>query len=718
MKRLVKICCIFLSLCFFASVNIANAEQPTVKIGLVLPSKDICPEITVYKYAYAFMDEITKYTEWQYKLVRVSADDVFSLLDKGEIDMALPMEYNPGRTAKYTYSQNEIYPDVMALFQRLTDTRFNEFDLTSINKARIGIYDNREANNYLLDFLRQYNLHPQISSYPNEDAVRHALNRGEIDLVADSATNIVSANQKPLLSYALTHSRIAALKSNAHLVKEIDDAIAICQKEAPYQQKELHRLAAYSVQPLLVHFTTEESNFIKSCPPLRVVFYGQLQPYIDYHTDGSLTGIYPDFFRLISNDTGLQFTFLHVDTYEEAASLLETNQADIIINFYANDEKIDKKFWFTNTIYTPKYMFISRLKDSFDTLEGKKILIDENSLPALSFLQSRLPNSIIASRSTLLECLNEIDANKADYVLADLRHLESEHLLAMYPNLIPAPAEAIELPVCLYIAADKPPILRSVLNKAIARMDKNAIAQLVVKNVIATPEPHSFKYLYHHYPVKMGLLTGLIFLLIGISFFASHHFLQMRRKNNELKYTLQKLRDTQKLRDEYKKDAEFDALTGCLNKGFFQKNLAAIRQEAAASEIHAAFFIIDLDHFKEANDTHGHQYGDKILRDFAHALIRLSHHGDLTGRFGGDEFVLYLREAAEENLPAIAAKILQAARNLSPHREPMITASIGICPVTSADLSYEEIFAAADEALYYVKNNGRNNFQLAEIPKL
>ena len=125
-----------------------------------------------------------------------------------------------------------------------------------------------------------------------------------------------------------------------------------------------------------------------------------------------------------------------------------------------------------------------------------------------------------------------------------------------------------------------------------------------------------------------------------------------------------------------------------------------------------AFYIIDLDHFKEANDTYGHQFGDKILVEFSKNLRKKFRPNDCIGRFGGDEFVVII-----ENLPTIeivnrkARDIKQVAKDLIIDGvNPKITASIGIAIVSQDGLDYETVFKAADEALYYVKANGRDGF--------
>lgn len=103
-----------------------------------------------------------------------------------------------------------------------------------------------------------------------------------------------------------------------------------------------------------------------------------------------------------------------------------------------------------------------------------------------------------------------------------------------------------------------------------------------------------------------------------------------------------------------------------------------------------------------------------ILRDFAHSLIRLTRHRDIVGRFGGDEFVLYLRNIPEPALHAFAQRLMTAAHNLDPVQKPPLSASIGIALINQPGLSYEEVFHKADRALYDVKESGRDGYKIYE----
>lgn len=168
-------------------------------------------------------------------------------------------------------------------------------------------------------------------------------------------------------------------------------------------------------------------------------------------------------------------------------------------------------------------------------------------------------------------------------------------------------------------------------------------------------------------------------------------------------------------RDDFKLASELDKLTDLFNKTTMER-LCKMKlhtfNENNLPNVYIALYIIDLDHFKEVNDLLGHQFGDKVLAEFASGLRKVFRTNDCIGRFGGDEFVAII-----DNLPQLdvirrkAEQIRMLAFNLTVEgKTKFVTASIGIAIAPFEGNDYETLFRVADEAVYWVKNNGKNNF--------
>lgn len=159
--------------------------------------------------------------------------------------------------------------------------------------------------------------------------------------------------------------------------------------------------------------------------------------------------------------------------------------------------------------------------------------------------------------------------------------------------------------------------------------------------------------------------------------------------------------------------AQKDALTGAYNKGTIN-TLVQHRLNEAGNLSVQAILILDVDYFKEVNDTYGHLVGDSILSKTAAALKSNIGCKDLIGRIGGDEFLIYLAEAVDRTEAVRSAeKLLKALLTITPEKgAPSITCSIGIVVFSHKELDYKELYNKADLALYYRKKNGRNGITL------
>jgi diguanylate cyclase (GGDEF)-like protein len=158
-----------------------------------------------------------------------------------------------------------------------------------------------------------------------------------------------------------------------------------------------------------------------------------------------------------------------------------------------------------------------------------------------------------------------------------------------------------------------------------------------------------------------------------------------------------------------------EPLTGLYNRRHFQDRFAG---EVSVAHRHGrplCLLMIDVDHFKRVNDRYGHLAGDEVLKTVAHALQQGIRIEDILSRFGGEEFVVLAREAAEREALAVAERLRQLVevaqtRWESGHDVPVgigVTVSIGVAQLGPGETE-RDLFEAADQAVYKAKKNGRN----------
>lgn len=169
----------------------------------------------------------------------------------------------------------------------------------------------------------------------------------------------------------------------------------------------------------------------------------------------------------------------------------------------------------------------------------------------------------------------------------------------------------------------------------------------------------------------------------------------------------------QSQRDQLSQLAERDALTGALNRRSLDENmLIALNNFSRNHSRKKSLIILDLDHFKSINDTYGHSTGDEILIRIARLIrsnIRLS---DRLFRYGGEEFVILVDNAAIDEAQTLADSIRERVERSNIFNKKVITISLGVAELT-ADLDTDSWLKRADEALYEAKRTGRNKVCVA-----
>ncbi len=164
--------------------------------------------------------------------------------------------------------------------------------------------------------------------------------------------------------------------------------------------------------------------------------------------------------------------------------------------------------------------------------------------------------------------------------------------------------------------------------------------------------------------------------------------------------------------------ATHDSLTGIWNRGSILDTLNRELERAARSNDAVGILLVDVDHFKKINDTHGHLIGDDVLREVAHRIRNAVRVYDSVGRYGGEELLIVLPGCSRDRLQEGAERIRSAIGStpiLLSGSRIAVTVSIGATVTTGGLTSDMEMLAAADSALYRAKENGRDQTALSGL---
>jgi diguanylate cyclase (GGDEF)-like protein/PAS domain S-box-containing protein len=167
------------------------------------------------------------------------------------------------------------------------------------------------------------------------------------------------------------------------------------------------------------------------------------------------------------------------------------------------------------------------------------------------------------------------------------------------------------------------------------------------------------------------------------------------------------------MEDAVKQIAYYDPLTGLPNRALFNDRAEIAIEEASRYKRKLALLVLDLDKFKNINDTYGHDAGDQVLQDMAVRISSAVRKIDTASRLGGDEFIVLLPEIpGEETAQVVSERIINGAARpfFCCGHEIKVTISVGIAVYPDDALELKALVKCSDTAMYYIKQNGRNGY--------
>lgn len=170
------------------------------------------------------------------------------------------------------------------------------------------------------------------------------------------------------------------------------------------------------------------------------------------------------------------------------------------------------------------------------------------------------------------------------------------------------------------------------------------------------------------------------------------------------------------LQEQLRTAALYDDLTGLLNRGAVIERLESELSRSRRTDVPLSIALLDIDHFKEVNDTYGHIIGDRLLREIARRMKAIVRSYDSVGRYGGEEFLLIFPGLSGSDADALCERVRSAImekpflpwKSKEDQSPFFISASLGLCEVPAVCETIDTVLTSTDDALYRAKREGRN----------
>lgn len=433
-----------------------------------------------------------------------------------------------------------------------------------------------------------------------------------------------------------------------------------------------------------VALTAAERDYLQSHPTATVCVDPDWEPFEIINRDGRHEGIAADLLRLAAQRAGLTLELVATKDWDESLAASKAGRCELL-SFLNQTPKRDEWLLFTDPQFVDANVFITREEHPF-IVDPASLTNETIVFPTGTAMEERVrrdyPNLRILTTDSEDQAIAMVSERKASMTMRSLivaaytikKHgLFNLKIAGQMPNYVNN--------LRIGVRRDQP-LLRDILNKAIASITPLERGRIVNDHVAINVQTAI------DYRLIAEIVAGFA-LLLAVSIAWS---IKLRRLNRLLAH-----------------QSHTDPLTGLPNRTKLNSQFPREIERASRHGRPLSIIMVDLDHFKQINDSHGHLVGDKVLIAFADIARQTIRAYDCIGRWGGEEFLVLCPETSQDQAANLAQRLCDASRHHDfpiPHGQRQ-TISAGVATLT-ADEDIDTLLHRADTALYQAKNGGRD----------
>ncbi len=495
---------------------------------------------------------------------------------------------------------------------------------------------------------------------------------------------------------------------NKKLLKTINNGFnqlninSLIKIEERWLNKNLNH-AYYNKQRTKVYLNDAEENFIAFHKKFNLGILKSLSPIEFISSEGDFSGINQDIIKLISDRTGLEFNVIAFNNWNEIYNALLNKKIDVLGNIMTT-KKREHEMLFTDSYWQTPWGIVHPKYDGRQTkLEyfyGKEVAIVKGRY-LVSKLKKEHPLITLKLVDNREQGFTELERESVDGFITTIT--SATHLLEQKNsvNLMISIIEGVSIEKSHFGINIQSPLLKEIMNKGLSTITDTE-KQAIYNNWFTFEIKTGFD---KKVVLKLALKISAVILIVLVIILVWN-----RRLRAEIKHREQ-------LEKRMKHMATHDELTGLANRLLLKDRLSTAIEFHRRQSLKMAVLFLDLDGFKNINDTYGHDIGDELLQQVALRLLSCVRSSDTVVRFGGDEFVLLLTGLHNANEAAnIAEKVLiqiQKEFELS-KMNTLIGGSIGIAMYPFDGDNDIDLLKIADTLMYKVKAAGKNHYMFAK----
>lgn len=587
-------------------------------------------------FGYDYLQEIAKYTGWEYEFVDATWEECQAMLEAGEIDLLTCAKYSEERAQLYDFSACRMGLLHSLITVQEDDERYCYNDYAGFDGMKVGILKGNRSNQMLEQLCKEHGIRMELCPYDTEAELKEALQNGTIDGIVSSNQRVLE-NEKVVCRFDLGEFYAITDKENDTLLAELNEAMEKIVLNDPYYEADLYDKYFESNVGYKVALTAEEAAYVQEKESIRAVIMSGAVPFA-YYDGEKYVGIAVESLETVAEEVGLQVEYVQATDLAEAVVLLQNGEADVMAEFCADYSWGAKH----GAVLTRPYL---EMPYAEVTLGHRKVQTDvmtaavsSDSFFDNSYVQEYYPEERILYFATEQDCVEAVRDGKAD--VAYVRQCAAEVLLLEDANLKLDSRVLYHTDHGVAMAvAEQNSMLCYILDKGIMNLEAGKIQQIVEKYESLSEEQVSVKRFIYHNPMPVIIGMSVIFcIILGILLVIVFQKKKYDKHVFELVYK--------------------DPLSKLGNVNLLEDFVAKNRQDYLGKDI--ALISLDISRFTTINETYGRMMGDLVIAYVGAGLKELLAANGIVVRNKGDNFLLfgtYSSEEVEEVIRQIKSEI-------------------------------------------------------------
>ena len=617
-KALIFILIIAINCFLFPITAFTEVNQKTIKVGYFdyygFISKENNGE---YKgYGVEYLNEISKYTNWNYEYVYGTWSECLDRLSKGEIDLLCTAQHSEERANLYDYAT---YPSGLEYATMYVSNENNYIyynDFESFNGLKVGLLKDSYQNELFDDYAEKHNFSVTKIFFDKSEDMSEALRNGTIDALLDGSLR-KETTEKIVAKFSLNPFYFITTKGNKEVLDNLNNALENIKNVEPYYDEKLYNKYYMDSVANKASFTREEEEFIKNNPKLIVTYRTDRSP-IEFYDDQKkeFSGINSDMLKLISEKAKIKFQYKLTSNYYESIDLVNNEIADML----TSEEGINSSTEENSIKYTEEYLTIPMMmigkKEHIQKNENFIIALPKIDIVSKSYFELHYPKSKIIYCNDVDECLKEIKKGHADITVANIYKVNEIINKNNYRNLTMVDIGDLKYSISIGINKDMDSVLISILNKAILSITEEEKTAILIKNSSYAYKNMTIKQIFYQY----NHIVFTTVIVVGIIVFNIVFYIKTKKQK------------------ELEEIAYIDEVTGIWNYKKFIIEAERLLKEKSVDEKYI-LVCMDIHNFKYINDSYGRVLGDSVLKHIANSLKNILPEKSIYARLSGDNFV-------------------------------------------------------------------------------